>query len=475
MVRAGELSSGLRKCDQVADAVRADTLDLQDQTAPSAQDHRKPARAPPLGTSSAAPHQAAELRHVREERAAEDENLSHGWQNAHNLSEEPPSDDDTILTPSTNGVHHNHHDEQVPQQNGSGGDSDTDMADAEAEDILDDDLMDKISSSPSISDGIHPSSSVPHPQRKTRMTPLASTAKSLRQNQDSCNPTHSDRSSPDSESSLRSLKRSHTVRQRPATPHVGRYRKAVACDQGDHTASSSPIISSPEHYPPCPTQEPDTPSKDHHRTGEYPIPEISMGPVDEDDNDHRTVRSLRSGGLNESKVMAKDSLAPPQQLVKSESDIALESHLLPVDDPLLDTDLDGERLDDTPSLLYVSPFAPSSSDEDEWETESESEDSIYCGNNRSNGSFILEYTDDDPVGMPTDERFIDYGWGCECLRELEDIDFEFVYALHTFVATVEGQANATKGDTMVLLDDSNSYWWLVRVVKDSTIGMFPLH
>lgn len=53
----------------------------------------------------------------------------------------------------------------------------------------------------------------------------------------------------------------------------------------------------------------------------------------------------------------------------------------------------------------------------------------------------------------------------------EDIDFEFVYALHTFIATVEGQANATKGDTMVLLDDSNSYWWLVRVVKDSTIGM----
>jgi hypothetical protein len=55
-------------------------------------------------------------------------------------------------------------------------------------------------------------------------------------------------------------------------------------------------------------------------------------------------------------------------------------------------------------------------------------------------------------------------------NEVEDIDFEFVYALHTFVATVEGQANATKGDTMVLLDDSNSYWWLVRVVKDGSIG-----
>ncbi|KAI9835484.1 MAG: hypothetical protein M1838_005287 [Thelocarpon superellum] len=55
----------------------------------------------------------------------------------------------------------------------------------------------------------------------------------------------------------------------------------------------------------------------------------------------------------------------------------------------------------------------------------------------------------------------------------EDIDFEFVYALHQFVATVEGQANATKGETMVLLDDSNSYWWLVRVVKDGSIGYLP--
>ncbi|GLI73948.1 protein phosphatase regulator [Penicillium ochrochloron] len=55
----------------------------------------------------------------------------------------------------------------------------------------------------------------------------------------------------------------------------------------------------------------------------------------------------------------------------------------------------------------------------------------------------------------------------------EDIDFEFVYALHNFIATVDGQANAAKGDTMVLLDDSNSYWWLVRVVKDGSIGYLP--
>lgn len=56
---------------------------------------------------------------------------------------------------------------------------------------------------------------------------------------------------------------------------------------------------------------------------------------------------------------------------------------------------------------------------------------------------------------------------------VEDIDFEMVYALHTFTATVKGQANATKGEHMVLLDDSNSYWWLVRIVRDASIGKKP--
>ncbi len=74
------------------------------------------------------------------------------------------------------------------------------------------------------------------------------------------------------------------------------------------------------------------------------------------------------------------------------------------------------------------------------------------------------------LDLNSDPMFVISAWDSECLHNIEDIDFEFVYALHTFMATVEGQANATKGDTMVLLDDSNSYWWLVRVVKDSSIG-----
>ncbi|KAI5481555.1 SH3 domain protein [Pseudohyphozyma bogoriensis] len=55
----------------------------------------------------------------------------------------------------------------------------------------------------------------------------------------------------------------------------------------------------------------------------------------------------------------------------------------------------------------------------------------------------------------------------------EDIDFALVYALHTFLATVDGQASVVKGDKLLLLDDTNSYWWLVRVLKTQAVGYIP--
>ncbi|KAK9448798.1 uncharacterized protein V1518DRAFT_304950 [Limtongia smithiae] len=54
-----------------------------------------------------------------------------------------------------------------------------------------------------------------------------------------------------------------------------------------------------------------------------------------------------------------------------------------------------------------------------------------------------------------------------------DINYELVYCLHTFRATQQGHADAYKGDAMIMLDDSNEYWWLVRMLKDSTIGFLP--
>jgi hypothetical protein len=55
----------------------------------------------------------------------------------------------------------------------------------------------------------------------------------------------------------------------------------------------------------------------------------------------------------------------------------------------------------------------------------------------------------------------------------EDIDSEVFFALHTRVATQEGQVAVIKGDALVLLDDSDSYWWLIRVVKDGNYGYLP--
>lgn len=55
----------------------------------------------------------------------------------------------------------------------------------------------------------------------------------------------------------------------------------------------------------------------------------------------------------------------------------------------------------------------------------------------------------------------------------DNIDYSLVYALHTFLATVEGQASVVRGDSLVLLDDSNAYWWLIRVLKTQELGYIP--
>ncbi|KAI0938901.1 hypothetical protein AcV5_000470 [Taiwanofungus camphoratus] len=77
----------------------------------------------------------------------------------------------------------------------------------------------------------------------------------------------------------------------------------------------------------------------------------------------------------------------------------------------------------------------------------------------------------------TDERDADYMDDDDGSSSLsipnESIDFDLVYALHSFAATVEGQANVVKGDSLFLMDDSNSYWWLVRVLKTQEVGYIP--
>jgi hypothetical protein len=198
----------------------------------------------------------------------------------------------------------------------------------------------------------------------------------------------------------------------------------------------SPPFSYPQEYP-----DPG-PSEDHHREGEYTEDRHGSKYYSCGDPEDRitTISTVQ----NEFDNTYEDDM----YLYENDFTASDFHHLLvPADDPILDNSFDNAPL--SPPLTCSPPLSMSPSEDEAMSaSDDESEDFSY-----SNSS-----------------RFIDSGWGGECLREIEDIDFDFVYALHTFIATVEGQANSAKGDTMVLLDDSNSYWWLVRVVKDGSIG-----
>lgn len=317
------------------------------------------------------------------------------------------------------------------------------MHDADEEDDMDDDMMDKISSSPSIDDGGYnlPSYPASWPQRFESLTPETS-------------PLY------------------------------------------DPVASSSPFTATPTHFPisapsacrkvnvsaldidpvfnPCTSQfsyrfSQDIQSQDpEHHHGEYAgtkdanNPWINHIPELDDHSPRAQERDIIERRLQ---IMREDSQV---SLLSDSDDDEANAILQPIrlptarapDDPFVVSKVEGSaHTNNTPA-----PQKYPENDGDSWITESDADS-------------WDQYSDDasDSISFSDDPRFIDSGWGGECLRETEDIDFEFVYALHTFVATVEGQANATKGDTMVLLDDSNSYWWLVRVVKDSSIGMCYLH
>lgn len=41
------------------------------------------------------------------------------------------------------------------------------------------------------------------------------------------------------------------------------------------------------------------------------------------------------------------------------------------------------------------------------------------------------------------------------------------------MATQEGQASVVRNDSLMLLEDANVYWWLVRVLKTGVIGYIP--
>ena len=369
-----------------------DTIDLQNQDAPSAKDHsRQPTHPGPLGDGPPAPHQAGALRSVGHE-------LGEHHVRSPRASQDLSGKELQLLHEDNDGTN----EEQRNRDSGGSNGEDGDMGEVEGGDGMDDDMMDKISSSPSIDDGGY-------------SLPFAW---------------------PPREASLLSTPSSFQTSQSQPT----------AFEEN----SSSPYVSTLVHVPLSLTHKeegPWSPEVHHHQMGLYP--------------EHQSTNSFSNMHADYSLDVAPHIDNPAMSCYVDELETIYESYdedprpgdlhllLLPLDDPLLDYNFDDP--------LSSPPFSPPPSPRSScvWAKPQDQNDDEAGG-----------------VSFVQDPRFIDSGWGGECLREIEDIDFEFVYALHTFVATVEGQANATKGDTMVLLDDSNSYWWLVRVVKDSSIGKF---
>lgn len=289
------------------------------------------------------------------------------------------------------------------------------MDDADGDNDLDDDLTDKISSSPSIGDdGWYPIL-LPWPSRIASLPSDATPPKKA---------THS-----------------------PGPPS---------------DLSSSPFSETPEHYPlsfQVNAQE-GSPSNGHHHVGRYPVGQRNSLVVDEYEAEKLSQASPRSreGEIEQAGMEDGGEQDDDLELLDYAN---FHNLLLPENDPLLEGGLDDSltaQEEESASSKSSSPASKAS-----WDPDLPPQ-TADLGNDDD---------DSEEISYDLNSRFVDSGWGGECLRETEDIDFEFVYALHTFVATVEGQANATKGDTMVLLDDSNSYWWLVKIVKDSTIGMRP--
>jgi len=389
--------------------IRTDSIDLQDQNAPSAQDHtRQPTNPAPLGAGPPAPHQAETLRELAIETAEENHRsprVSKEW----SKGEVQQYDDDDLAAGVASKLAgsnlHQQDDLAIAQNGGLTGSTaeDADMADAEGDDGMDDDMMDKISSSPSIDDGGY---SLPllWPQRGISL---------------------------------------------PQSTPTGSPTCTQACYE-----SSSPFVETPDYFPLRPPPEPTDKDGVHgmqakrrrHRylLGEYPDGTGSESNYDE----HTAENSPLLANTGPRKIENYDQDFD----LKHFSEQLLADHLALLSDEIESTT--GDIAMDYPREQPNDDWRPKSGDEGVMIPYESSEDE----------------DDDYDIPYSADSRFVDSGWGGECLQELEDIDFEFVYALHTFVATVEGQANATKGDTMVLLDDSNSYWWLVRVVKDSSIG-----
>lgn len=387
-----------------------DTTDLQASDAPSAQIHHRPSP-----DESLAPHQAGTLREVAAEAAEENSrNPSVSWSadpdDQHIAAESDPSADDMALAAQEDVL-------AVAQNGGlSGHEADDGTLDGDADADMDDDLMDRISSSPSIDEG---GSTFALPRLSSSGRPGFPSSQSATSSSPLSSPTVSDQ------------------------------------------RSSSPYLESPDHLP----------LSEGGREGSQSVA-AQLSFVFNPRRHHHLLGELLDHAAGDDATSTETSSLP--DLLEDEGlDVGADEGA----DALRaseDNNGDGEW-GLGPRPLQSSVKAKDENDRISAEFPQDRDGGHDNDDDSGDGDELTipyESTEDDDGDFSeiSDSRFIDSGWGGECLQDTDDIDFDFVYALHTFVATVEGQANATKGDTMVLLDDSNSYWWLVRVVKDSSIG-----
>lgn len=116
-------------------------MDLQDHDEPSAQDHTKqPEHPKPLGSGRPAPHQELSIRHAEQDLQAEIKGGRDRVENRNGKDAEGHSGDENEDEDQDEDDHQYEHEDE-------------DLADGESDDMMDDDMMDKLSSSPSIDDG----------------------------------------------------------------------------------------------------------------------------------------------------------------------------------------------------------------------------------------------------------------------------------------------------------------------------------
>ncbi|CAF3511377.1 unnamed protein product [Fusarium graminearum] len=388
-----------------------------DHHAPSAQDHSKSPRLA-SGANSLGPHQAETIREISHDIADEQRRSPRVSLDNRNSLDEIDSFADELAADSSGPRTRaqgatNNNDSTMIQEDAlavaqNGGMSSSDEGELDGDDDLDDDMMDKISSSPSIEDGgCNPIAPGAWPRRVSSLP-----------------------------SSIRSSSPFTTglscARVRSPYPEPLTYI---------HNPNAMALLSQA-------SPAPSTPVQNHRLQGEY-----ADCDEHENENDDRHDAEFHEED-------SCDTFNSTLEFHDYEEETKIQQQNVANQEESKDQDI----FYDCDTMLDLSD----STDDDENDDASDDYDPNLTV------PYEESFEDDDSaLSFPDDPDFVDSGWAVECLQDTEDIDFEFVYALHTFVATVEGQANATKGDTMVLLDDSNSYWWLVRVVKDSSIGYLP--